>query len=89
MGKARRLLDEYRFPGYQPKADVRGVFGDSKARIIQLQRSQKKRYAAVVGQVIGVITTRPREGCGICPAGTRGYTWNWKCEEFSARCVGQ
>jgi hypothetical protein len=30
MGKARRLLDEYRFPGYQPKAGVRGVFGDSK-----------------------------------------------------------
>jgi hypothetical protein len=89
MARARRLLDEYRFPGFQPKADIRGVFGDSKARIIQLQRSQKKRYAAVAEQVIGVITTRRQEGYGIYPAGMRGYIWKWKCAEFRARHVGK
>ncbi len=58
MEKQRRLLDEYRFPGYRPKATIRGVFGDPRARVIQLKKTQKKRYAVVVGRFIGVITTR-------------------------------
>ena len=28
MGKLRRLQDVYRFPGFVPMAEVRGVFGD-------------------------------------------------------------
>lgn len=36
MGKKKRLLDEYRFPGFRPKAEIKGIFGDSKARLFDL-----------------------------------------------------
>ena len=41
MGKKRRLLDEYRFPGFGPRAEIKGIFGDSKARVIHFNRTQK------------------------------------------------
>ena len=33
MQKPRGLEDTFRFPGFRPKAAVRGIFGDHKARI--------------------------------------------------------
>ena len=35
-----------------------GVFGDPRARVISLERRQKKRFVAVVVQAIEVTTTR-------------------------------
>ena len=77
MGKKRRLLDEYRFPGFGPRAEIKGTFGDSKARVIRLKRIQKKRYAGVVERFIGVITTRRYVGYGIYPVEMHGFTWKW------------
>ena len=78
MGKSRRLLDEYRFPGFRPKAKIQGIFGDPRARVITLQRSQKKQHAVAAELFIGVITTRQHDGYGTCPVGMRGYTSRWK-----------
>lgn len=77
MGKKRKLLDEYRFPGFCPRAEVKGIFGDSKARVIELERTQKKQYAGVVAKFIGVITTREFDGYEIYPVGMRGYIWKF------------
>jgi hypothetical protein len=44
--RKRRLLDAYRFPGYRPVDDLRGVFGDPYARVVRLVRRSKKRHAA-------------------------------------------
>ena len=85
MGKKRRLLDEYRFPGFCPRAEIQGVFGDSKARVIKLERTQKKQYAGVVAQFIGVITTRRCVGYGIYRVGMHGYIWRFW---FDVYCVG-
>ena len=41
MGRARRLVDVYRFPAFRPRAAVRGVFGDPKVRIVRLERRGK------------------------------------------------
>ena len=41
-----RLPDTYRFPGFCPKAIVRGIFGDPLARIVTLRRRRKKRSVA-------------------------------------------
>ena len=41
MEKKRRLLDEYRFRGFGPRAERQGIFGDSKARVIHFNRTQK------------------------------------------------
>jgi len=67
MRKRRRLLDEYRFPGYRPRAEVRGVFGDPRARVIRLERVQKKRLVVIVVQSTGAITTRRHVGYGTGP----------------------
>lgn len=88
MGKKRKLLDEYQFPGFGPKAEIKGIFGDSKARVIQLKRTQKKRYAGVVERYIGVITTRRCVGYGIYPVGMHGFTWKWMFGEYSVGSVG-
>ena len=89
MRKRRSLLDEYRFPGFRPKAAVKGIFGDPKARVIRLERTQKKRYAVHAAKHIEVITTRQRGVYGICPAGMPGYIWKWKCGEYSAKGAGK
>ncbi len=89
MGKNRKLLDEYRFPGYRPMANIKGVYGDPKARVITLQRTQKKRYAAVVGRHIEAITTRRGDAYEICLAGMPEYIWKWKCGESNARGAGK
>jgi len=89
MGKQRRLLDEYRFPGYRPKAGIRGVFGDPRARVIQLKRTGKKRYVDVAVRFTDAITTRRYVGYGICPVGTLGSIWRWRCGGSSAGSVGR
>ena len=58
METRRRLLDEYRFPGYRPRAGVRGIFGDSRARVIRLERSQKKRFVVIAVRATEATTTR-------------------------------
>jgi hypothetical protein len=46
--KKRRLRDAYRFPGFRPVDDLRGVFGDPYARVVTLVRRSKKRRVARV-----------------------------------------
>jgi len=89
MGKNRKLLDEYRHPGFRPMAKIKGVFGDTRARVITLRRTQKKRYAAVAVQCIEVITTRRRDAYGIFHVEMPGYIWKWKCGGSNARGVGR
>lgn len=89
MEKKRHLLDEYRFPGFRPRAKIQGIFGDSKAKVIRLKRRQKKRYADVVGRFIGVITTRRFTGYGIYPVGMRGYIWKWRFDGYYVGSAGK
>mgnify|MGYP001596312830 CR=1 FL=1 len=89
MGKKRRLLDEYQFPGVRPRSAIQGMFGDPKARIIQLDRAKKKRHVAVAGPYIGATTTRPYGAYETCPAGMPGYTWRWRFGASGARSAGQ
>jgi transposase-like protein len=44
--KRKRLLDAYRFAGFRPVPELRGVFGDPQARVITLVRRSKKHSAA-------------------------------------------
>jgi hypothetical protein len=50
MPTTRQLRDLYRFPGFKPLATVHGVFGDSWAVVLTLQRRGKKLSAAAVGK---------------------------------------
>ena len=82
-----RLLDEYRYPGYRPRARIRGVFGDPRARVIGLDRVQKKRFVVVAGQSTEATTTGKCVESEICPAGTPGFIWKWKFGESYAGSV--
>ncbi len=42
MCKSNRLVDEYEFPGFRPKARIKGKEDDPGARVIVLDRRQKK-----------------------------------------------
>jgi len=46
METRRRLVDLYRFPGFRPRASVRGVFGDPQARVVSLERRGKKLFCS-------------------------------------------
>ena len=89
MEKKRQLLDEYRFPGFRPRSDVHGVFGDPRARVIRLERKQKKRSVDVVGKYTEAITTRRFGGYEICHVGMHGYTWRRKSDGCYARGAGK
>ncbi len=89
MRKKRRLLDEYRFPGFSPGAEIKGIFGDPKARLVILKRVQKKQSAGAVGEFIGVITIRRCVGYEIYLVGTPGFIWKWRCGEYYVGRVGK
>jgi hypothetical protein len=84
LRKHRRLLDAYRFAGFRPQDEVRGVFGDSAARVITFVRRSKKLSARSVVERALVGTTERHGECGICPVATRGSIWNWRFGGFSA-----
>lgn len=78
MKKVKKLLDEYRFPGFYPKAAIKGKFGDRQARVIQLIRRQKKLFAVVAEPYIGASMTVKPELSGIYPVVMLESIWQWK-----------
>jgi hypothetical protein len=50
MPTPRQLRDLYRFPGFTPLATLHGIFGDSWAVVLTLQRREKKRSAVAAGK---------------------------------------
>jgi len=78
MAKIRRLLDEYQFPGFRPRATIKGVFGDSKARVIQLERRQKKLNVDVVELCVKVFMIARSAGSKIYHAVKREFIWMWR-----------
>lgn len=85
LHKRKRLLDAYRFTGFRPLDEVRGVFGDSAARVVTLVRRSKKLSAKNVVERTPVGTTARHVAFAICPVETRGSIWNSRSVEF---CVG-
>ena len=58
MKEVRTLKELFSLPGFSAQGKLKGIFGDSKARIVELKRQKKERYAQDVGNVIAVITTQ-------------------------------
>ena len=57
MLKTHELRDAFRFSFFTPSANVRGIFGDPHAMVIDLSRRQKKRYAVLAGSSVPLGTT--------------------------------
>ena len=78
MKKIKKLRDEYRFPGFYPKAAIKGKFRDNKARVIRLIRSQKKLNADVAESYIGVSMIIKSELSEIYHVAMPESIWQWK-----------
>lgn len=89
MSKKKRLVDGYQFPGFRPKTTIKGIFGDPKARVIRLERRQKKRFAAHAENLIEVITTERCAGYGIYRAARCGFIWKWRYAAYFASGAGK
>jgi hypothetical protein len=83
MRKTKRLLDEYRFPGFRPIAKIKGKFGDSKALIIPLKRRQKKQHVVVAEQFIKAIMIAKHDLFVIYHVVASGFIWRWTYAELS------
>ena len=57
--KRKRLLDAYRFAGFRPLEDVRGMFGDSAVRVVTLVRRSKNRLQGVRANALWLV--RPHD----------------------------
>jgi hypothetical protein len=89
MRKTRRLLDEYRFLGFRPKAAIKGIFGEPGFRVIQLERRQKKLFAVVAGQFIAVFTIGKSDWSGICPVAANRFILLSVCGGLCAAGAGR
>lgn len=83
LRKHKRLLDAYRFAGFRPQEEVRGIFGDPMARVITLVRRSKKLSARSVAGRTRAGTTARHGASAICPAATRGSIWSSRFAGFS------
>jgi len=83
--KPKHILDAYRFPFFRPLEKIRGLFGDSKARIITLVRRSKKQSATPVAELNLVGTTRSFGEFATSPVATHASIWK---SRFDGCCVG-
>ena len=83
--KCKRLLDAYQFPFFRPLEKIRGIFGDSKARIITLVRHSKKQSATLVVELTVLGTTRNCGEFATSPVATHASIWRSK---FDGCCAG-
>jgi hypothetical protein len=56
--KQRRLRDAYRFAGFRPIEQVRGVFGDPHARIVALVRRSKNQLRHVQARAFRMVRSQ-------------------------------
>lgn len=87
MVKISKLEDAYRYPGFRALPKLKGVFGDSFARVITLIRRQKKRHAApAVGYIKG-FTTEKLDGYETYPVAGFASIWTSRFAVFFAGVV--
>ena len=84
MAKYKLLQDLYRFPGFVPRATVRGIFGDPLAVVITLQRRRKKRSVAFAARLIALIMTSDDDAFAISLVETSESISSFLCVAFSA-----
>ena len=86
--KIHKTLNElYSFPGFRACSKLKGMFGDSPARIVTLKRRQKKRYAVHAARRRVASTTARLIKCATWIPGILGFTWNWRFGEWTAACA--
>jgi len=89
MSKKRYLEADYCPAGCRVRRATRGVFGDPHARIVTLERLQKKHTADAARDWRLAFTIARPNRFATCPAGRRGFTWQWKFDASIASGAAQ
>jgi hypothetical protein len=89
MKKIKRLTDAYRVPGFIPQQVVSGIFGDPKARVIRMNRIEKKHVVRIAGKNKQVSMIERSAEYGIFPVVTCGSSWNWRFAGSPAGAAGR
>ena len=76
MKTKKTLQDLYSFPGFRAGSRLKGIMGDSLARIVTLVRRQKKRDAVHAASPPAVSTTIRSTGCAMLIPEAPGFSWN-------------
>jgi hypothetical protein len=63
--ETRTLRELFSFPGFNAQGQLQGVFGDPKARIVELRRQKKERYAQAVVRATAAIMMLSADRCAI------------------------
>lgn len=82
--KKKRLSDAYTFPGYVPQEKVIGIFGDSRARVVRLERTGKKLSVAHAELLFLRSMTEGSSGSVTFHAATLEYFLKSRSDGFSA-----
>lgn len=85
MKKRNRLVDEYVYPGFRPLLTIENHPTDKDARIISLQRRQKKISQAVVEKHITFFMTEKLNLQETCPVLMQEYIYHMRSDALSAR----
>ena len=76
--KIKKCFSEiYSLSGFRARSKFKkGIPGDSKARVVELVRRQKKRFVQAAVSHPGITTINVFTELEIWPAGICGFTWN-------------
>jgi len=89
MSRKQYLEADYCPAGCRVRRATRGVFGDPQARVITLERLQKKRTVDVAGSWRPAFTIAKSSGFGTFPAGRLGFTWKLRYDASIADGAAQ
>jgi hypothetical protein len=87
MKTKRTFTALYSFPGFRARARLKGIFGDPYVRVVELQRTQKKRPVRFAGRVGGVFTITASTGCETWTVEEPAFTWSSNTGESLAGSV--
>lgn len=65
-------------------SEIKGIFGDPKARVIRLSRVQKNQFAGYAEAPTEATTTRKYAVYGTSPVEMYESTWKWRFDVYIA-----
>ena len=78
MHKQKRLVDAYGFKGFEPNEEVIGIFGDPQARVIRLNRREKKQSVLSAVVRTKAFTTERFAEFATSPVEIHASIWRWR-----------
>ena len=85
MKTGRSLRELLSVPGFVASARLKGIFGDPKARVVQLRRRKKRPFAQIAGSAAGGVTTSGGAVCGIFRWQAGWCTWSSNVGGYGVR----